>query len=239
MSDVLDWLLIKRRLKQLINYDLPDDTIKIMQSFYELLIERNKTTNLTRITDPADAAIKHFLDSLLCLKYLNFDRPRTLLDVGTGPGFPGIPLKIVCPEMQVYLLESNNKKANFLRETAKYLDIRLNIISERAESYIDEHRMDFDYVTSRALGNPLLSLELCGAFVKKKGSYIQLMGPSVLEMLPKLKTLAYNMNMAVVSTDRFKLSDNHGERVIIVYNKYNVTPEKYPRNFSVLKNIYS
>lgn len=238
MSKLLDWQLIERDLKILINYQIHEETLAKMEEFFHLLLEWNKKTNLTRITEGSEASIKHFVDSLLCLQYIDYRHRRRLLDVGTGPGFPGIPIKIASPRTEVYLLESSKKKCDFLAHVANKLALDINIINQRAGDHVKDAREHYHYVTSRALGRPELSLEICAAFVKPKGNYIQLLGPSAKELIGNMKELGHTMGLAMKRSDDYDLGEDYGSRLILAYHKNSRTPAKYPRSFSFLKNHY-
>lgn len=238
MPELLNRLLIKDKLEALIDYEISDETIINLDHFFNLLLEWNKKTNLTRIVEPSDASVKHFVDSLLCLRYMDKSKPLTLLDVGTGPGFPGIPLKIACPQIDLHLLEGNNKKREFLNYVSEELRLGVSIIGHRAEDYAKAARERYHYVTSRALGHPCLSLELCSAFVKLDGFYIQLLGPSAKESFSRLMSLGQALGLTMVSTAEYNLGKEYGDRVIVTYRKDNKTPIKYPRSFSILKKLY-
>lgn len=238
MDKLLDWRLIESSLKRLINYQISDETLGQLQEFFHLLLEWNKKINLTRITEGSEASIKHFVDSLLCLQYIDYRHSRRLLDVGTGPGFPGIPIKIAAPRTEVYLLESSKKKCDFLAHVANKLGLDINIINQRAEDHVKDAREHYHYVASRALGRPELSLEICAAFVKPKGNYIQLLGPSATESIGKMKELGHKMGLGLKRSDDYDLGEEYGSRLILAYHKNSRTPAKYPRSFSFLKNHY-
>jgi len=151
---------------------LPQDGIPALKRFGELLVEKNKVMNLTAITEPADVATLHFLDSVAMLKEVDLSG-KTMVDVGTGAGFPGMPLRIVCPSLRLTLLDSLNKRIDFLKEVCEDLGIQnVDCVHGRAEEFAAAHRESFDFATSRAVANFQLLSELCLPLVKVGGTFI-------------------------------------------------------------------
>lgn len=152
-------------------FDLTDSMIEQFEIYAELLIEWNKKVNLTAILKPKEIAMKHFLDSLLVLEAHKIPQGATVIDVGTGAGFPGVPLKIVRPDVKLTLLDSLNKRLNFLKFLSEFLKIDTNLVHERAEEAAKKEtfREKFDVVVSRAVAPLNILLEYSVPFVKANG----------------------------------------------------------------------
>lgn len=197
--------------------------------YKDLLIEKNKYVNLTAITEEREVVLKHFIDSLTINKYL--DRNVKMIDVGTGAGFPGIPIKILREDVEVTLLDSLNKRVNFLNEVIDDLKLqKIEAIHGRAEDIAHkvEYREKFDVVTARAVANLATLSELCLPFVKQNGKFICMKGSSVEEIDEAKKALEV-LGGNIVSVDKFLLPDSDIERNIVVIEKVKSTPNKFPR----------
>ena len=206
-------------------------------TYCDFLKEYNSHTNLTAITDDDQIFLKHFYDSLTISKVINLNEYSNLIDVGTGPGFPGMVLKIVFPNLKVTLLDSNNKKIKFLEELSSKLNIKdIEIYNGRVEDYIKDHRESFDIVTARAVANlPVLS-ELCIPLTKVDGYFIAMKGSNEEEITESefaIKTLGGNIE----KVENFELPNNGGLRNIIKVKKVTNTDIKYPRRYDkITKN---
>ncbi|MBQ8296591.1 MAG: 16S rRNA (guanine(527)-N(7))-methyltransferase RsmG [Ruminococcus sp.] len=202
-------------------------------TYAEFLVEYNKNVNLTAITEPEEILVKHFIDSVLLCKYAEIPQNSTLIDVGTGAGFPSVPLKIYRPDIKLTLLDSLNKRITFLKLLCEKLEIEAEFIHGRAEdiSRMTEYREKFDFATARAVANMSLLSELCIPFVKPGGSFIAMKGPS------EDVSLGYNavkiLGGEVLSEIPYTLADE--ERRLIHVKKISQTPSKYPRNSSQIK----
>ena len=155
---------------------LSDKQIEQFLNYYELLVEWNSFMNLTAITDFDEVILKHFVDSISLCKYISFQHGDTLIDIGTGAGFPGIPIKIICPDCKITLLDSLNKRINFLNTVIEQLHLTdIITIHGRAEDIAKtkEHRENYNYAISRAVANLSTLSELCIPFVKQNGYFIK------------------------------------------------------------------
>lgn len=201
--------------------------------YCDFLIEYNKNVNLTAITDPVDILYKHFIDSILMVKYVDIPQNACIIDVGTGAGFPSIPLKIYRPDINLTLLDSLNKRITFLQLLCEKIGIQAEFIHGRAEDFSKkpEYREKFDVSCARAVANMSLLSELCIPFVKVGGNFVSMKGPNedISLGFNAIKILGGN-----VSRETNYLLENE-ERRIIQIEKISQTPTKYPRNSSQIK----
>ena len=212
---------------------LTDKQKEQLEIYKDFLIEYNKHTNLTRIIDENDIYLKHFYDSLTIVKYIDLSNKKTLLDIGTGAGFPGMVLKIVYPNLEVTLLDSNNKKITFLKQLSEKLNVKVNAIQARSEEYIKEKREFFDVVTSRAMANLRVLLELSIPYVKINGNFIA-MKANASEELKEAGNTHEKLGAKLSSIQEFELIKENSKRTIIVYDKINKTDIKYPRKYDII-----
>ena len=201
--------------------------------FYEMVTEKNKVMNLTAITDYEEFVIKHFVDSLMITKVMDMTGTMTVLDIGTGAGFPGVPIKIVYPETKVLLLDSLNKRLNFLNEVIEELDLKdIATIHSRAEELQakGEYRENFDLCVSRAVSAlPTLS-EYCLPYVKLGGKFIAYKATGADEEIEASKTAIRVLGGEIKETTHFTIKDTDYIRVLISIEKVKNTPKKYPRS---------
>lgn len=200
--------------------------------YYELLCEWNKVMNLTAITDFTEVIQKHYIDSLSIVK-LYRPKESKIMDIGTGAGFPGIPLKIVFPEVNIVLLDSLKKRIHFLDEVINKLNLS-NIVTlhGRAEDFGHNslYRENFDLCVSRAVAKLSSLSEYCLPFIKKDGYFVSYKSGEIEEEV-KLAENAFHLLGAEVETiERFKLPGSNIERSLIMIRKVDLTPEKYPRS---------
>ena len=197
-------------------------------TYKDFLIEYNKHTNLTAITNEEDIYLKHFYDSLTITKIIDLSNQK-ILDIGTGAGFPGMVLKIVYPELDITLLDSNNKKITFLKELSSKLNIKVNLINDRAEEYIKDNRESFDIVVSRAVANLNTLSELSLPFVKVNGYFIAMKANVNEEINNSINALKI-LNSNIEEQLEFKLINND-LRTLIKIKKNKKTDNKYPRRY--------
>lgn len=206
------------------------DKLKIYSDF---LIEYNNYVNLTAITDPTDILYKHFIDSILLVKYGGISGKISLIEVGTGAGFPSVPLKIFMPEIKITLLDSLNKRIEFLKKLCDKLEIEAEFIHGRAEDFskMTKYREKFDISCARAVANLSTLSEFCLPFVSVGGSFIAMKGPS--EDLSDASG-AIEILGGIVSRETNYVLENENRRIIQI-KKISHTPTKYPRNSSQIK----
>ncbi|MBQ6335329.1 MAG: 16S rRNA (guanine(527)-N(7))-methyltransferase RsmG [Erysipelotrichaceae bacterium] len=203
-----------------------------LNTYADYLKEYNEKVNLTAITEYEEVLDKHFYDSLLAA-----DRrlEGTLVDVGSGAGFPGVVLKIVFPELKVILLEPIGKRCVFLNSLIEKLDLKdIEVVNQRGEDHCLEHREAYDYVTARAVSNLNALIEVCGAMVKKDGYFICLRGHKGREELKEAAKAIETMGFAVESV-KDECIYSGDKRVIAYLKKVRTTPLKYPRKYNIIK----
>lgn len=227
---MIDAEFLSEQVKKL-DVNLTKDQIKKFDTYAEFLLEYNKKVNLTSIVEPNDIIIKHFYDSLILLMVVDLKRGSSLIDVGTGAGFPGVPIKIVRPDINLFLLDSLNKRLIFLRELMSKLGLNSEILHMRAENAgnCKEFREKFDFVTSRAVATLNILAEYCLPLVKIDGYFIALKGPNIDEELDGIETSLYKLGGKIVNTKSFILPDG-SKRNLILIKKVSKTPEIFPRN---------
>ena len=201
------------------------------QRYMELLLEWNEKLNLTAITEPGEIVEKHFIDSLTLLPACRPKEGGKLLDVGTGAGFPGIPLKIVRPDLQVTLLDGSNKRLNFLSQLCGELGIECRCVHKRAEEAgLDKSmRESFDFVTARAVAQLRILCEYCLPLVKMKGFFVAMKGPGAKDELSEAENALKTLGGDRIDVRQIQLP-TAGERNLIVVRKLSFTPKGYPRH---------
>lgn len=198
--------------------------------YYELLVETNKVMNLTAITEPEEVAVKHMVDSLLA--YEDGMQGKTLVDVGTGAGFPGVPLKIYCPSLRVTLVDSLGKRLRFLEQVIDELGlkgIRCEHLRAEDAGRSKKHREQYDYVTARAVARLSVLSEYCLPLAKKSGQFIALKGSRFAEEIEEGEAAVKILGGKIISAEPVKLPGLDDGRAIIKIAKIKATPAQYPR----------
>ena len=212
--------------------ELTETMIDQLNLYAEYLKEYNEKINLTAISEYEEVLDKHFYDSLLCV-----DRKLegTLVDVGSGAGFPGVVLKIVFPELKVILIEPINKRCVFLNSLIEKLNLKnIEVINTRGEDHSLSNREKYDYVTARAVTNLNALIEVCGAMVKENGYFICLRGKDGNKEIEDAATAIKTMGFKIEKTYQEALFDG-SSRVISYFKKIEKTNKKYPRKYSIIK----
>ncbi len=201
------------------------------QAYLELLLEWNEKINLTAITDPQEVVEKHFVDSLTLLAHCKLKPGAKVIDVGTGAGFPGIPLKILRPDLQLTLLDSLNKRLTFLGEVCCALGIQAERVHKRAEEAGLDHKMreSYDVAVARAVAPLNVLCEYCLPLVKMKGYFLAMKGPGAKEELAEAENALELLGGTDVETISLSLP-TAGERNIVAVQKKKFTPKGYPRH---------
>lgn len=209
---------------------LNEKQINQFYQYMQILLEWNEKINLTAITKPEEIILKHFVDSITIAKYL---KPKAqIIDVGTGAGFPGIPIKIIREDIQVTLLDSLNKRINFLNEIIEKLElVQIQTIHSRAEEAgkSKKYRENFDVATSRAVANLSTLAEYLLPFVKQGGQVIAMKGATIEEELEASQKAIKVLGGKIRTIDTFCLPKSDIDRNVIILQKEKTTPAKYPR----------
>lgn len=212
--------------------ELNDTQLIQFDTYYKMLIEWNEKINLTAITEFEEVLKKHFLDSISIGRILGQNEKISILDIGTGAGFPGIPIKIAFPEVEITLMDSLNKRINFLNEVIKELSLNgITAIHGRAEDFAkkDLLREKFDFVVSRAVANLSSLSEFCLPYVKVGGKFISYKSEKAKEELIASENAISVLGGGNVRCDEFILPDTDFNRTFVIIEKVNETPNKYPR----------
>lgn len=200
--------------------------------YYELLIEKNKVMNLTTITDFNEVVEKHFLDSLSLVKVMDMSKVQTVLDMGTGAGFPGIPIKIAFPHVNITLVDSVNKKIEFIRESADKIGLH-NIETKHGRvedlGHDEKYREQYDLVVSRAVASLPSLVEYCLPFAKVGGAFLSYKSGKVDEELDSAKKAIQVLGGNLVKDERFQIPGTEMERAFLLIKKEKPCAKKYPR----------
>lgn len=225
-----DYSYLKNTLAEW-NFELSDDQINQLDVFYELLVEKNKVMNLTAITEFDEVIVKHFADSLSICKVLPAD-VNTVCDLGTGAGFPGIPMAIAYPNIQFTLIDSLNKRIKFLQEVVDAIGLtNVTLIHARAEEAGRNklYREQFDLVVSRAVANISTLSEYCLPLVKLNGYFISFKSGDVKDEISASGNAISKLGGKMQSPDYFELPGTDISRSFIIIDKIKSTPKAYPR----------
>lgn len=213
-----------------IGINLDDTALERLDKYAEMLIETNKTLNLTAITEPDEVLYKHFVDSLSLLTVIDLKEGAKVIDVGTGAGFPGVVLLIARPDIKITLMDGTNKRLNFIADVLAEIGLSADILHSRAELAGKEknYREKFDLVTARAVANMNILSEYCMPFVKVGGIFAPMKAAKADEELDSAKGAIKLLGGEIEKVSHLDIQ-NCGERCIIVTKKISQTPPKYPR----------
>ena len=211
---------------------LCEETQQKLCAFGAAVVEQNKVMNLTAITEPAQVAKLHLLDSLTVLTLADL-RGKRVIDVGCGAGFPGVPLKIACPEMELTLLDSLGKRVAWLAQVLPTLGVDANCVTARAEEYVVKCREQFDFATSRAVARLNVLLELTAPYVKVGGAVLAMKGTAAREELEEAKNAIRQLGLQLERVEEFPADGT--AHTVIVLRKVKPTPPKYPRRYAKIK----
>lgn len=213
-----------------IGIELTDSQLNAFETYYDMLIDRNKVMNLTAITEFDEVMDKHFLDSVYLFRSIKLKADYKLIDIGTGAGFPGIPLKIVFPELKITLLDSLNKRVGFLNDVIDELNLNdIEAIHGRAEDIARDkaYRASYDIAVSRAVANLSTLSEYCLPFVKIGGKFVSYKSGDCADEVDNAKSAIHLLGGKINKIDEFSYSNN--SRSFIVIDKVMNTSNKYPR----------
>lgn len=232
-----DLTKFKHGLEEL-NITLTDEQIEQFLQYYEMLVEKNKVMNLTGITEYEEVIQKHFLDSLSLIRVIPdiASQKLTVIDLGTGAGFPGIPLKIAFPELEITLMDSLNKRILFLQEVIDALGLKkVSAVHGRAEEMASNatHRQQYDLCVSRAVSNLAVLTEYCLPFVKKGGLFVSYKSADSDAEIQEGKKAISILGGKLTSVDKFQLPDSDLRRALVCIKKVKDTPKKYPRKAGI------
>ncbi|MCR5397560.1 MAG: 16S rRNA (guanine(527)-N(7))-methyltransferase RsmG [Lachnospiraceae bacterium] len=213
--------------------ELKEEQLSMLSSFYEMLVEKNKVMNLTGITEWDDVVLRHYIDSISISEIMNLNDFRgKVLDLGTGAGFPGIPLKIIFPNLQITLFDSLNKRIRFLQEVIDELKLKnIETIHGRAEEFgkNSDYREQYDLVVSRAVANIATLSEYCLPFVKVGGSFISYKTDSIEEEISNSGKAVSILGGKIERVEHFTLPNTDMERSLLQIKKIKTTGKKFPR----------
>lgn len=212
--------------------ELSDKQLEQFEKYYELLVSWNEKMNLTAITEKREVYLKHFYDSIMLALVVDLKPDASLCDVGSGAGFPSIPLKIIYPTLQVSIVDSLNKRITFLTNLVKELGLEgVSLFHDRAETFAQskDHRESYNYVTARAVARLNVLTELCLPLVKKNGSFLALKAAKSDEELAEAQSAIRLLGGKFVEDKESFLPVTGDERHVLIIDKKKETPKKYPR----------
>ena len=209
--------------------------LKQLEKYYELLIEYNKVMNLTGITEKKEVYLKHFYDCLTINKVVDLNNVSSLCDIGSGAGFPGLVIKILFPNIKIDLVDSLNKRINFLNTVINALELKdISAIHSRIEDFALVNREKYDIVTARAVAKTNILLELSIPMLKVKGMFVA-MKSNVEDEIKNINNACKILNCKLKNTETFNLPIENSLRTLLVFEKECTTNNKYPRKFEQIK----
>lgn len=213
--------------------ELSSAQVEQFRIYADLLVEWNEKVNLTAVTDPEEIAAKHFLDSILLLKYAEIPQGESVVDIGTGAGFPGVPLKIMRPDLKLTLLDGLNKRLVFLAELTKAIGVEAEIIHARAEEAARQkpYRMAFGFASARAVAAMPVLCEYCLPFLKEGGVFAAMKGPDAEEEGKSAESAISLLGCRIEKTVRYSLPAGDG-RTLFLIRRTGPLSDKYPRHGS-------
>ena len=215
-----------------LDLSLEEQKLDTLCAFGAAVVEQNKVMNLTAITQPEQVAKLHLLDSLSLLT-LEDRKDKTVIDVGCGAGFPGVPVKIACPEMKLTLLDSLGKRMQWLETVLPTLGVAAECVTARAEEAVATRRERYDIATSRAVARLNILLELTAPYVKVGGKVLAMKGTAAEEELSEAKNAIKKLGLQVEKVAQFPMDGT--AHTVIVLKKVAPTPAQYPRRFAKIK----
>ncbi len=215
-------------------FNLSDKEVKQFNDYYDFLVSENKKYNLTSITAYNDVLVKHFLDSVIVTKYFDFSKVKTVCDIGTGAGFPLVPIKILFPHLDIYLVDSLNKRINFLNELCTKLELEnFTLVHDRAENFgHSEYREMFDLSINRAVANLSVLCEYCLPVTKEGGTMLVLKSNEIAEELDNSKKAVTILGGELINTTS-DINIEGNLRSLIEIKKISTCPLKYPRKAGI------
>ncbi len=216
----------------LLGLELSPQIRKQLCDFGCAVVQQNQVMNLTAITEPAQVAKLHLLDSISLLTLQDL-KGKTVIDVGCGAGFPGVPVKIACPQAQVTLLDSLGKRMTWLEQILPQLGVEAQCITARAEEAVAQRREQYDYATSRAVARLNILLELTAPYVKVGGAVLAMKGTAAKEELDEAKNAIKKLGLKLEKVQEFPADGT--AHTVIVLRKVSPTPAQYPRRYAKIK----
>ena len=213
---------------------LSEEQVDTLCAFGAAVVRQNQVMNLTAITEPAQVAKLHLLDSLTVLCCADL-RGKTLIDVGCGAGFPGVPLAIACPEAKITLLDSLGKRVKWLEETLPQLGIEAECVTARAEEAVAQRRETYDFATSRAVARLNILLELTAPYVKVGGAVLAMKGAAAKEELNECAGAIKKLGLQLEEVREFPVDG--ASHAVIILRKIAPTPKQYPRRYAKIKQL--
>lgn len=228
--------MFKDDVKNNLQVELSQLQLDQFDVYYKFLLEYNKITNLTRITEENEVYYKHFYDSLTIIKRVDFNKIKTLCDMGAGAGFPSIPLKIIYPHLHITIIDSLGKRITFLKQLIEKLNLdNVFLVYDRIENYAKNHHNQFDLVTARALGKLPLILELGLPMNKIDSYFVAYKSKNYEEELSSSLNALNLLGGKLEKVVPFEIPHQYGDRVHIIIEKHKKSPNIYPRSFSAIK----